>query len=400
MDSSFGINTPGLIRAVEALNKRPQVRPEPLPSTLPESGIGDDGSLALLAPHVIGRAAQLDAPLAFAHMDPPTPWVSWAAALWNARLNQNLLHPATAPFAREAEAEVIRWLAPFFGMTGGHMTAGATLANLTALWAARELTDIRRVVASEASHISIRKSAHVLGLAYESVSTDDSGRMDPENLPDLSDACLVLTAGTTNAGSIDPLHLTGKAAWTHVDAAWAGPLRISEKYGSRLDGIDNADSVAVSAHKWLFQPKESALVFFKNVDAAHDAVSFGGAYLAVPNVGLQGSHGAAAIPLLATLLAWGRQGLADRIDRCMATAEQVYNSLVSNDGFQVYAPPETGLLLFRPLGENVLSYHAKLPEGLASLTKVAGKDWVRCVAANPNADAEEISRHLVAARVG
>jgi hypothetical protein len=81
-----------------------------------------------------GRAVlggeELDAGEAMAHMDPPTPWITWAVALWNARLNQNLLHPATAPFAREAEACVVEWLAPFFGMNGGHMTAGSSLANL------------------------------------------------------------------------------------------------------------------------------------------------------------------------------------------------------------------------------------------------------------------------------
>jgi len=81
--------------------------------------------------------------------------------------------------------------------------------------------------------------------------------------------------------------------------AWrrAGPLRLSSEYAHLLDGIEKADSVAVSAHKWLFQPKESAIVFFKDVELAHAAISFGGSYLAKPNVGVQGSRGAAANPM-------------------------------------------------------------------------------------------------------
>ena len=55
------------------------------------------------------------------------------------------------------------------------------------------------------------------------------------------------------------------AAWIHVDAAWAGPLVLSEQHKGRLAGIERADSVAVSAHKWLFQPKEAGLVFFRQV---------------------------------------------------------------------------------------------------------------------------------------
>jgi L-2,4-diaminobutyrate decarboxylase len=89
------------------------------------------------------------------------------ATLWNASLNQNLLHPDVAPVARDIEAQVIGWLAPLFGMDGGHMTPGSTVGNLTALWAARELRGVKRVVASEGAHLSIGKAAHILGLAFE-----------------------------------------------------------------------------------------------------------------------------------------------------------------------------------------------------------------------------------------
>jgi L-2,4-diaminobutyrate decarboxylase len=380
----------------------------PLPSaqalceSLPKHGLGESETLALLAPHVLGQACDLGSIDAFAHMDPPTPWITWAVTAWNASLNQNLLHPATSPFARTAEAKVMSWLSPYFGMQGGHMTPGSTLANITALWAAREIRKIKRVIASEASHLSISKAAKLLGLNYQTVRCLPSQQMDSEALAELgnlSDTCLVLTAGTTAAGAVDPFNLAGRAAWTHVDAAWAGPLRFSAKHAHYLVGIENADSVAVSAHKWLFQPKESALVMFKDVATAHAAVSSGGAYLAVPNVGVLGSHGAMATPLMATLLAWGQDGLAQRIDRCMHNSHTLHNLLSSDNRWTIFAQPSTGVFLARPAstGLDAKNVLAHLPNGVASSAAIQGINWMRFVAANPMADPNEVYARLVLA---
>jgi L-2,4-diaminobutyrate decarboxylase len=392
-DASFELNFEGIGRAVELLDRRshlglPQVG---LPDLLPEAGLGEAQALERLAPDVLGRATYLDASDAIAHMDPPTPWITWALALWNARLNQNLLHPATAPFAKEAEARVVGWLAPCFGMNGGHITPGSSIANLTALWAARDLRGVRKVVASSGSHLSVRKAARILGLEYVEVGVDQSHRLDPETLPrDLSDACLVLTAGSTTVGAVDPLDYCGIAAWTHIDAAWAGPLALSDRHRGILSGIDQADSVAVSAHKWMFQPKESALVLFRDTEAANTALSFGGAYLAAPNIGVQGSHGAAGTLLLATLLAWGRKGLAARIEHCMDNARQLQDFIAAHPNLEGFADGGTGVIVFRPRLHAVDAFHAALPQGLASSAIIDGETWLRCVCANPNADMDKI----------
>jgi len=230
-NKSFRVND-GLTKAVQLLDagKDPAAfnQPEPLPVAFPENGAGDLTTLELLAPHVIGGAAALDNARALAHMDPPTPWITWATAMWNARLNQNLLHPATSPFARVAELTVIDWLAPFFGMYGGHMCSGSTLANLTALWAARDAGGVIEVVASTDAHVSIGKAAKILGLPYRQIATQPNGQLNLDELGDVSGACLVLTAGTTSTGVIDPLNVKQVAKWIHVDAAWAGPLRLSD----------------------------------------------------------------------------------------------------------------------------------------------------------------------------
>lgn len=395
-DDSFEPDAAGLSRAVALLTEAGQAAAGarlPLPSKLPEQGIGEVPTLERLAPHVLGAAARLGAPDAFAHMDPPTPWLTWALTLWNASLNQNLLHPATAPFARDAERLVIEWLAPAFGMEGGHMTPGSTVANLTALWAARDAAGARRVVASAAAHLSVRKAAHLLGMRYEEIPADPAQRLDAGALPgDLSDVCLVLTAGTTGAGAIDPLSLCGRAAWTHVDAAWAGPLRLSPAHAARLAGLERADSVSVSAHKWLFQPKESALVLFRDAARAEAALSFGGSYLATPNVGVLGSHGATAVPLLGLLLAWGREGLAARVDRCMAMTDRLAAVVEASQAYDLFGPPKSGVVLFRPRSGN--GARGCLAPGTASQVAIGGVMWLRCVAANPGADIEAIAARI------
>ena len=221
IDSSFDINKEGLAKALAVLERNFSSDDcEDLPPSLPETGVGELATLERLAPLVLGKAARLDSPIASAHMDPPTPWITWAISLWDARLNQNLLHPATSPFAHKAESTLIDWMSPFYGMSGGHMTPGSSLANLTALWAARDIAGVNRVVASSSAHISIAKSANILGLEFETRPVDTQDRLSVDVLGDLSNACLVLTAGTTGTGAIDPLHLTASPAWTHVDAAW------------------------------------------------------------------------------------------------------------------------------------------------------------------------------------
>lgn len=350
-----------------------------LPDDLPESGSGGLSALESLAPAVLGHGRDLAAPGFFAHMDPPTPWVTWAASMWTASRNQNLLHPDTAPMARDIEAQVVRWLAPIFEMSGGHLTPGSTVANLTALWAAREAgaTD---VVASSSAHLSIRKSAHILAMPFRAVDHwSDPG--------DLSSSVAVVTAGTTSTGEVEPLDAAADARWRHVDAAWAGPLRLSEQHGHLLDGVDSFDSVSVSAHKWLFQPKESAMVLFADHEAAHDSISVDGEYLAVPNVGVLGSHGATATPLLATLLAYGRRGLAAMIDRGMALADELYELVESSDDFTTRSRPHTGVLCWRHNTTEASTLQARLSDDtFVSTTTIEGEQWLRSVAANPMAD--------------
>ena len=243
-----------------------------------------------------------------------------------------------------------------------------------------------------AAHVSIAKAANILGLPVVKVPAHRTGAMDSSALSgDLSDAALVLTAGTTGTGAIDPLMVDTRAAWIHVDAAWAGPL-IFTQYAERLEGIKRADSVAVSAHKLLFQPKDAALVFFRDPERSLAAISAHGAYLADANVGVQGSRGAVAIPLFATLLAWGQRGLKARIEHCMAASESLAAWIAGQRELELLAEPVSGVVVWRIKKDDRSPKQPSFgwPETMASQVVIDGETWIRQVAANPLVDVDQV----------
>lgn len=371
-----------------------------LPERLPRDGMDPDAALQVALDLGVGQSVRLDHPGYMAHMDPPTPWPTWVTAMMAASVNQNLLHPDAAPVGREVEHRVIEWLAPVFGMDGGHLVPGSTVANLTALWAARERAGVHTVVASSAAHLSIPKAAHLLGLQFREIPVADDQRLVVDDLGDLNGAALVLTAGTVAAGAIDPLTAGLGAAWRHVDAAWAGPLRFSARHRHLLDGLEAADSVSVSAHKWLYQPKESAVVMFADTPAAHSALSFGGSYLAAPNVGVLGSHGAgAAMGLLTTLLILGHHGVAARIDSDMAIAGRLCDLVERHPELELRQRHVSGVVNWRSHGVDPRHVQRELQHAWVSVAQIAGESWLRSVAANPRADVDGIVGEVMAATV-
>ncbi|MEP2679045.1 pyridoxal phosphate-dependent decarboxylase family protein [Tateyamaria sp.] len=343
----------------------------------------------MVAADVRALSTALDAPDFFAHMDPAPSKIAAKLVGLNAQYNQNLLHPDLSPFATKAERRVIDWLAPIFGMSDGHMCCGSSVANLTGIWCARE-SGATRVVASADAHLSVAKAAHILGMDFDAIAVDQDGKLDPSELKDLSDSCLVLTAGTTARGAVDPMVQT-IAVWTHVDAAWAGPLRLT-KFRDVVSGIETADSIAISAHKWLYQPKDSALIFFRDPQASK-LISFGGEYLTVPNVGVQGSRSAAAIPLLGTLLAWGKQGLAQRVENSMKDSETLAHFLKEHPETNLCGWPQTGVVNWRPKISPILDVVQRLGN-CASITNISGDVWIRQVAANSYVDIDEVIREI------
>lgn len=176
--------------------------------------------------------------------------------------------PATAAMEREAVAQ----LATMFGYDThlGHLTTSGTIANLEALFVARELHPGRGIAHSADAHYTHGRMCHVLGLTSHPVRTDSQGRMDLDALEDVlrtgQVGTVVLTTGTTGLGAVDPVHdvlpLAERCGTRiHVDAAYGGFFTLLAGAGSPEGlppepwrAIARADSIVVDPHKHGLQP--------------------------------------------------------------------------------------------------------------------------------------------------
>ena len=138
-------------------------------------------------------------------------------------------------------------------------------------------------------------------------------------------------------------------------------------------------------------------MMFRDSAAAHEALSYGGGYLAAPNVGLLGSHGASALPLALTLLAWGRSGAAARIEHCMELAQRLAERVELEPELELFARPTTGVVLWRPARGAAAEVRERLDGAFVSLSTTHGETWLRSVAANPNADPDLVVDAVLAA---
>lgn len=232
--------------------------------------------------------------------------VAALADLMASVLNQNVTAWRSAPAAAAIERQVVQWIAEALGCAGlsGSFCGGGSAANLMALAMAREArlpgndSGARPglVYASSEAHMSIAKAMALLGLGRNNlriISVDEQFRMRG---PELERAIaedrgagrdlitVVASAGTVNTGAIDPLEeIAGicrkHGLWLHVDGAYGalGALVLAEKYR----GLAEADSVSIDLHKWLYQPVDCGMLFFRDPAAARAAFSHSGEYVRV-----------------------------------------------------------------------------------------------------------------------
>ncbi len=289
---------------------------------------------------------------------------NWLAAAWD----QNAGLFAASPIAAVLEEVTLQWLLEILALPagcGGAFVTGATVANFTALAAARHAVLERvgwdagaqglfgapaiQVVVGEEAHPSLIKSLGMLGLGRERVvrvPVDANGRMRAGCLPELRSPCIVcIQAGNVNTGACDPAaeicrRAHGQGAWVHVDGAFGLWAAASPRHVRLVEGVDAADSWATDAHKWLNVPYDSGLAFVRDAETLRAAMSITAAYLPqgehrepsqyVPEL----SRRARGIEIWAALKSLGRSGLAELIDRCCRCATRFAAGL-SDAGFQV-----------------------------------------------------------------
>jgi len=278
------------------------------------------------------------------------------------------------------EVTVIRWIAEMLGYdpsTAGLLTSGGSLANLTALAAARtRWVDRRRkpcVYVSGEGHASMVRAAAVLGFDEDVIRTvpvDSSFRMDVTLLRKAirSDQaagrfplCVAANAGTTNLGVIDPLSVIAEVCrqnslWFHVDAAYGGFAALTEAGRQRLGGMDQADSLTLDPHKWLYCPMGIGCVLVRDEAALRRAFATSGDYLRDLSkdevnffeYGPELSRPARVLPVWMVIRSAGRAELARQISEDMRLAALAAEMLAEDERLEVI-PPELSIVAFRHL---------------------------------------------------
>lgn len=301
-------------------------------------------------------------------LKPPHPVarIAYALALW-INPNNHALDGGRASSAMEKEA--VAEIARMFGWEAhlGHLCGGGTMANLEALWIAAQLRPGGLVLASQQAHYTHERISSVLGLSFQSVRCDRSGRMDLEALERILDqeevATVVATMGTTAVGSVDPLPallaLRERHGFRlHADAAYGGYFGLTENLAPEAHGaferLGEVDSIVIDPHKHGLQPYGCGCVLFRDPSVGrfyrHDSpyTYFSSKDLHLGEISLECSRpGAAAVALWATqrLLPLVRGGeFARMLSNGRAAALDLFERLRADERFVTPFPPELDIV--------------------------------------------------------
>ncbi len=325
----------------------------------------------------------------FGLFNPAPTFPSQCADRIAAAFNPQLASAVTSPAAVAIEAHTIAAVAKRAGLpprTSGHFTSGGSEANYTAVICAlteacagyalagvRAFSGAPVFYVSHESHRTWVKIAHQAGIgraAARMIATDGKGRMAPDALAkairtDRANGhipfMIAATAGTTNAGAIDPLPQCAAIAraenlWLHADAAWGGAAVASERLRPLLSGIELADSVTIDAHKWfaatmgcgMFMTARPAVLS----EAFHVSASYmppGGAMLDPYVSSAQWSRRFAGLRLFLSLAAGGWEAYARHVEKSVALATYLAGKL-ERSGWTVLQEPRLAVVCALPAG--------------------------------------------------
>ncbi len=355
------------------------------PATLPEVGDGATEAIRLLFAEAKTSATRSSGPRFFHFVVGGTTPAALAADWLASTLDQNSFAWIASPLGARMEAEAVDWLRQLFRLSdewGGVLTTGATTANLAGLAAARRWWGLQHGVDPDEDglaalprtpvltggyvHSSVLKALAMLGLGRACVqifSRDDAGRVDLPQLEAVlkvsAPAIIVATAGEVNTGDFDPLkELSALArshdAWLHVDGAFGAFARATPKTDDLTEGLERADSLAADCHKWLNVPYESGIALVREPDYLRGAFQAGGAYLPEndprPSFGFLGpelSRRARALPVWATLRAYGRDGYRSMVEKHLELARRVAERVDSEPELERLADVPLNVVCFR-----------------------------------------------------
>jgi glutamate/tyrosine decarboxylase-like PLP-dependent enzyme len=298
------------------------------------------------------------------------PAATGAAALASA-WDQNVGSPVMSPVGTHLDAIAARWTCELLGLPAeatASFCAGATVANLTCVLAARDALLHRagwdtltrglaqapplRVVTSAEVHVSALKALHMAGIGTDAITyvpTDEAGRIRAEAFPDVDDRTVVLLqAGNVNTGHSDPFaelipRAKAAGAWVHIDGAFGLWAAASERRSALVAGVEQADSWATDAHKWLNAPYDSGIAICAREEDLRRSFASDAAYLrgdsgrVLMHLGIQMSQRARGVEAWAIIASRGRSGIAEIVDTCCDLAME-FASLLEAGGARILAP--------------------------------------------------------------
>jgi aromatic-L-amino-acid decarboxylase len=348
-----------------------------------------DALLAEVDAKIIPGVTHWNHPAFFAYFSITGSQAGILAELLTAALNLNGMIWRTSPSLTELETVTLRWLREALGLPPdlfGIINDTASINSFLALAAAREYAapEIRtrgfvaapplRVYCSEHAHSSIEKGALALGFGIDGVvkiAGDDAFAMRVDALEEAIardraagrvPCAISATVGTTSSAAIDPVKRIAEIArrenvWLHVDAAYAGPATICPEFRWLWEGIEEADSIVINPHKWLFTPIDCSVLYTRKPDVLRETFSLVPEYLKTTDsaevnfmdYGLQLGHRFRALKLWYLFEHYGIERLQKVIRQHIADAARLGAELQKRDDVELIAPQSLSVVVFRKI---------------------------------------------------
>jgi aromatic-L-amino-acid decarboxylase len=358
------------------------------------------------------------------------------AELLIAAMNVNGMLWRTSPAATEVEEVACDWLRHAIGLPEGFsgvINDTASSSTLYALAAAREAVpgaEVRRrgmpvarlrMYTSEESHSSVEKAGIVLGVGQDNIvkiGTDSAFRMDPRELSNAIERdrrdghlpfAVVATVGTTSVTAVDPVPeiaaiCKAEGLWLHVDAAYGGAAAVLDSHRWVMAGCDQADSLVVNPHKWLFTPMDCSVLYCRREEVLKGAFSLTPAYLKTSEAaqvrnlmdyGTSLGRRFRGLKLWFVLRAFGIDGARGRIAAHIAMAQELRGWIEADPEFEVLAPSPFSTVVFRHRAGDAANEHIhdavnSSGEALISHTDVRGTYALRIAIGNLRTTLEDV----------
>ena len=288
-----------------------------------------------------------------------------------------------------AENQALRWIADLAGLpqsSGGVFVQGGTMGNLSALVVARaqarkHFPDTTRwvIACSEQAHSSIASAAQVMDVDVLKIAVDEHGKLQGDTVGKEIDAlhrqsgrrvfAVVATAGTTNLGIIDDLAGIGTAAkareiWFHVDGAYGLAALCAPSVRSKFNGVENADSLIVDPHKWLFAPFDACALIYRSPELAREVHTQHASYLDTLHDGnwnpsdyaIHLTRRTRGLPFWFSLAAHGTDAYSEAMEQSLEVAKYAAKKVSEHPNLTLLCEPELSIVAFTRTGWTASDY--------------------------------------------